>query len=237
MMNRDEMFERTAMLFGRDAIETLGQKRVIVFGVGGVGGYVCEALCRSGIGALDIVDNDSVSVSNINRQIIASSSTVGRSKVDVMKERLSDINPDVTVNCHSFFYLPENADLIDLSAYDYIVDAIDTVSAKIELAVRAQKDGIPIISSMGTGNKTDPTRLRVADLAKTTTCPLARVMRRELRLRGIDHLKVVFSDEEASTPLFADTKTGKKVPASTAFVPPVAGLLIAREVVLDLVRT
>lgn len=237
MMNRDEMFERTAMLFGRDAIEALGQKRVIVFGVGGVGGYVCEALCRSGIGTIDIVDNDCVSVSNINRQIIASSSTVGRSKVDVMKERLSDINPDVTVNCHSFFYLPENADLIDLSAYDYIVDAIDTVSAKIELAVRAQKDGIPIISSMGTGNKTDPTRLRVADLTKTTTCPLARVMRRELRSRGIDHLKVVFSDEEASTPLFADTKTGKKVPASTAFVPPVAGLLIAREVVLDLIRT
>lgn len=237
MMNRDEMFERTAMLFGRDAIEALGQMRVIVFGVGGVGGYVCEALCRSGIGTIDIVDNDCVSVSNINRQIIASSSTVGRSKVDVMKERLSDINPDVTVNCHSFFYLPENADLIDLSAYDYIVDAIDTVSAKIELAVRAQKDGIPIISSMGTGNKTDPTRLRVADLTKTTTCPLARVMRRELRSRGIDHLKVVFSNEEASTPLFADTKTGKKVPASTAFVPPVAGLLIAREVVLDLVRT
>ncbi len=237
MMNRDEMFERTAMLFGRDAIETLGQKRVIVFGVGGVGGYVCEALCRSGIGMIDIVDNDSVSVSNINRQIIASSSTVGRSKVDVMKERLSDINPDVTVNCHNFFYLPENADLIDLSAYDYIVDAIDTVSAKIELAVRAKKGGIPIISSMGTGNKTDPTRLRVADLAKTTTCPLARVMRRELRVRGIDHLKVVFSDEEASSPLFADTKTGKKVPASTAFVPPVAGLLIAREVVLDLIRT
>lgn len=237
MMNRDEMFERTAMLFGRDAIETLGQKRVIVFGVGGVGGYVCEALCRSGIGMIDIVDNDSVSVSNINRQIIASSSTVGRSKVDVMKERLSDINPDVTVNCHSLFYLPENADLIDLSAYDYIVDAIDTVSAKIELAVRAKKGGIPIISSMGTGNKTDPTRLRVADLAKTTTCPLARVMRRELRVRGIDHLKVVFSDEEASSPLFADTKTGKKVPASTAFVPAVAGLLIAREVVLDLIRT
>ncbi len=235
MMNRDEMFERTAMLFGRDAIETLGQKRVIVFGVGGVGGYVCEALCRSGIGGIDIVDNDSVSPSNINRQIIASSSTVGRSKVDVMKEHLSDINPEVTVNCYSFFYLPENADSIDLSKYDYIVDAIDTVSAKIELAVRAKKDEIPIISSMGTGNKTDPTRLRVTDLAKTTTCPLARVMRRELRARGIDHLKVVFSDEEASTPLFADTKSGKRVPASTAFVPPVAGLLIAREVVLDLI--
>lgn len=235
MMERDEMFERTAMLFGRDAIDDLGQKKVIVFGVGGVGGYVCEALCRSGIGTLDIVDNDTVSVSNINRQIIATESTVGRAKVDVMKERLSDINPEIKVGCHSFFYLPENADSIDLSEYDYIVDAIDTVSAKIELAMRAKKDGIPIISSMGTGNKTDPTRLRVTDLSKTTTCPLARVMRRELKARGIDHFKVVFSDEEASTPLFADTKSGKRVPASTAFVPSAAGLLIAREVILDLI--
>lgn len=236
MFEMNESFERTARLFGADAIDALSKKKVIVFGVGGVGGYVCEALCRSGVGEIAIVDSDSVARSNINRQIIATTSTLGKKKVDVMRDRLLDINPSIVVKTYPTFYLPENADDIDLCGFDHIVDAIDTVSAKLELCVRAAALNIPIISSMGTGNKTDPTRLRVCDITKTHTCPLARVMRRELRVRGIDHLKVVFSDEE---PTFADPvdkdEHGKRPPASCAFVPPVAGLLIAREVVLDLI--
>lgn len=233
----NEIFERTAMLFGVEAIERLGTKKVIVFGIGGVGGYVCETLCRSGVGRIAIVDKDTVSVTNINRQIIATSSVVGMYKTDVMEKRLLDINPSVKVDKYTFFYLPETADLIDLSDYDYIVDAIDNVTAKLELAVRAKQLGVPVIASMGTGNKTDPTRLRVVDISKTTTCPLAKVMRRELRVRGIAHMKVVFSDEEPKKPQFPDSETGKTVPASSAFVPPTAGLLIARQVVLDLIAS
>ncbi len=231
----NEIFERTAMLFGSDAVASLEKKSVIVFGVGGVGGYVCEALCRSGIGTIGIVDNDTVSKSNINRQIIATMSTVGKPKTSVMADRLHDINPDVKVICHNMFYLPENADLIDLSLYDYVVDAVDTVSAKIEIIERAMKSGIPVISSMGTGNKTDPSKLRIADISKTNTCPLAKVMRRELKIRGINHLKVVFSDEPPITPKFCASDTGKRAPASSAFVPPTAGLLIARQIVVDFV--
>lgn len=236
MYEVNESFERTARLFGADAIETLSEKKVIVFGVGGVGGYVCEALCRSGVGTVAIVDNDSVARSNINRQIIAATSTLGRMKVDVMRERLLDINPSVCVKAYPMFYLPENADAIDLGEYDYIVDAVDTVSAKLELCVRAAKLNIPIISSMGTGNKTDPSRLCVCDISKTHTCSLARVMRRELKARGINRLKVVFSDEEPMSVGIPDKETsGKRPPASCAFVPPAAGLMIAREVVLDLI--
>lgn len=236
MFEMNESFERTARLFGADAIDALSKKKVIVFGVGGVGGYVCEALCRSGIGEIAIVDSDSVARSNINRQIIATTSTLGKKKVDVMRDRLLDINPSIVVKTYPTYYLPENADDIDLCGFDHIVDAIDTVSAKLELCVRASALNIPIISSMGTGNKTDPTRLRVCDITKTHTCPLARVMRRELRVRGIDHLKVVFSDEEPTSADSVDRdEHGKRSPASCAFVPPVAGLLIAREVVLDLI--
>ena len=186
---------RSAMLLGEDAIKKLTTARVAVFGVGGVGGYVCEALARAGVGELHLFDNDVVSLSNINRQIIALHSTVGRSKVEVMRERILDINPDCRVVTHQIFYLPENADNFPLSDFDYVADAIDTVSAKIELAVRATAAGIPLISAMGTGNKLDATRFCVTDLSKTSGCPLARVMRRELKARGITHLKVVYSTD------------------------------------------
>ena len=230
---------RTAMLVGEDALTRYRAARVAVFGVGGVGGYVCEGLARAGIGALDLFDHDTVSLSNINRQIIALHSTVGQNKVDVMAARIADINPDCCVGRHPIFYLPENADEIDLSRYDYIVDAIDTVSAKIELAVRAHTLGIPIIASMGTGNKLDPFAFRIADISKTDTCPLAKVMRRELRARGIHHMKVLFSKELPRKPIALEgsaqeNRGGKISPASIATIPSVAGLMIANEILRDL---
>lgn len=230
---------RTEMLLGAQAMERLRMARVAVFGVGGVGGYVCEALARAGIGAIDLFDSDTVSLSNINRQIIALHSTVGRPKVEVMRERILDINPTCRVTAHEVFYLPENADQYPLRVYSYVADAVDTVSAKIELTVRAEREGVPLIASMGTGNKLDPTRFAVTDLFKTAGCPLARVMRRELKARGIQHLKVVFSDEPATKPLLPDemAETGTRTPpGSLSFVPSVAGLIMAGEIVKDLIK-
>lgn len=231
-----EEFSRTAYIYGEDAIDKLKKSRVAVFGVGGVGGYICEALCRAGVGSIDIFDRDSVSFSNINRQIIALHSTVGRAKVDVMKERMLDINPDCNITAHNVFYLPENADEFDLSNYDYIADAVDTVAAKLEIAEQAYKLGIPVISAMGAGNKTDPTRFEVADIADTTVCPLARVMRRELKARGIKKYKVVYSKEEPIKSGVVDSESGKAIPGSLSFVPSVVGLIMAGEIVNDLVK-
>lgn len=224
------------MLIGEAAVEKLKRVRVAVFGVGGVGGYAIEALARAGVGAIDLIDNDRVSESNINRQIIALHSTVGRLKTDVMKERLLDINPQMDVRTHNVFFLPENAEEFDFSQYDYVVDAIDTVSGKIALIERAKKANVPVISCMGTGNKTNPSAFLVADIEKTSVCPLARVMRRELKKRGISGVKVVYSTEEPHEPSGAKSETGKPVPASISFVPPVAGLLLASAVIKDLIR-
>lgn len=230
-----EAFSRSAFIFGEEGIHLLSQKTVAVFGLGGVGGNACEALARAGVGKLLLIDGDTVSTSNLNRQLIALRSTLGQRKTRVMQRRLLDINPNLIIEEYPVFYLPENADEIDLSTCDYIVDCIDTISAKIELAIRAHALGIPLISSMGTGNKTDPTKLLVSDLSKTSTCPLARVMRRELKSRGITHLKVVWSTELPKTPLGHPIgESGKPIPASTPFVPPVAGILLARTVVCDL---
>jgi len=215
-------------------MEHLSKCRVAVFGIGGVGGYVCEALVRSGVGAFDLIDNDKVCLSNINRQIIATHKTVGKYKTEVMKERMLDINPDVAVNTYNCFFLPENASDFPFDKYDYVIDAIDTVTAKIELVMQCQKAGVPIISSMGAGNKLDPTQFRVTDIYKTQMDPLAKVMRRELKKRGIKKLKVVYSEEEPVSPS-GDTGTERKrIPGSTAFVPSVAGLIIAGEVIRDL---
>lgn len=234
-----ELFERTELLLGKEAMEKLAKARVAVFGIGGVGGYVCEALIRSGIGAFDLIDADTVSLSNLNRQIIALRNTVGRYKTEVMKERMQLINPDANVRIFNCFFLPGGEDALPFSDYDYIVDAVDTVSAKIALVMEAKKRGVPIISSMGAGNKLDGGQFRVADLYDTKVCPLARVMRRELKKRGVKDLKVVYSEEE---PVCADGKSvyvceadRKPIPGSAAFVPSVAGLLIAGEVVRDLV--
>ena len=229
-------FSRLELLIGEDSIERLRKARVAIFGVGGVGGYVCEALVRSGIGAFDLIDNDTVSLTNLNRQIIALRSTIGRSKTEVMRERMLDINPDADIRIRNCFFLPENAADFPFPEYDYIVDAVDTVTAKIELILQAQKHGVPVISSMGTGNKLDPSQLRVADIYDTKVCPLAKVMRHELRKRGISSLKVVYSEEIPITPAPSQEVTVKRaVPGSTAFVPPAAGLLIASEVVRDLI--
>ena len=230
-----EEFSRSILVIGNDSIEKLASSRVIVFGLGGVGGYVVEALARTGVGHLDLVDNDEVSLSNINRQIYALHSTVGKDKVDVAHARVLDINPNCIVRKHKIFYLPETADQINLSDYDYVVDCIDTVSAKIELVMRANEANVPIISSMGTGNKLDPLKLRIADISKTSVCPLARVMRQELRKRGINHLKCVFSTEEPATASI--DSVSRHVPGSVAFVPSVAGLMMAAEVIRDLVRS
>ena len=235
-MSIKEEYTRTAFVLGEDAIEKLIGARVAVFGVGGVGGYVCESLARSGVGNIDIFDRDTVSLSNINRQIIALHSTVGRSKVEVMKERILDINPDCVVNAHEVFYLPENAEEYDLSKYDYVVDAVDTVSAKIEIISRARELGIKVISAMGAGNKTDPTQFKVADISKTEGCPLARVMRRELKKRGINKLKVVYSPEEPIKSPHFDTESGKNLPGSLSFVPSVMGLIMSGEVIKDLIN-
>ncbi|MBR2181368.1 MAG: tRNA threonylcarbamoyladenosine dehydratase [Oscillospiraceae bacterium] len=233
----NEKFSRTALLLGEEAVKSLSDCRVAVFGAGGVGGYTIEALARSGIGAIDIIDNDTVSESNINRQIIATVDTIGQYKVDVAEKRVKSINPDIKVTTHKTFFLPENSNDFDFSRYDYIVDAIDTVSGKIELAVKGEDAGVPVISAMGAGNKLDPTAFEVTDIYKTTTCPLARVMRRELKKRGVEKLKVVYSTEEPvkhSAP--ADSESGKPVPGSVAFVPPVCGLIIAGEVIKDLIK-
>ncbi len=236
-----EIFSRTELLLGEEAVSKLSGKRVAVFGVGGVGGYVCEALVRSGVGAFDLCDNDTVAVSNINRQIIATKSSVGKYKVDVMKERMLDINPDVDVRVHKCFFLPENADSFPFKEYDYVVDAVDTVTAKIEIIMRAKEKNIPVISSMGAGNKLDPTTFRVADIYKTSVDPLARVMRRELKKRGVKDLKVVYSTEEPLQPIGghkapSEDSSRRSTPGSVAFVPSVAGLCIASEIVKDLIR-
>lgn len=230
-----EQFSRTELLLGSNGMEKLKNSRVAVFGIGGVGGHTAEALARSGVGALDLIDSDTVSITNINRQIIATLDKVGQYKTDVMKERIALINPEAQIIAHRKFFLPENSDEFVFSRYDYIVDAVDTVSAKIELVMKAQAAGVPIICSMGAGNKLDPTAFEVADIYKTSVCPLARVMRTELRKRGVKKLKVVYSKEPPITPLPSEEECGKrKVPGSTAFVPSVAGLIIAGEVIKDL---
>ncbi len=230
------MFSRFELLVGEDNIQKLNQAHVIVFGVGGVGGYVVEALVRSGIGHITIVDNDVISLSNLNRQIIATQETIGQKKVDVMKKRILSIHPECDVTTLDMFYLPETADQIDLSQYDYVVDAIDTITSKIELAVRCDQK-IPLISSMGTGNKMNPALLQVSDIYKTSVCPLAKVMRRELKKRRVKHLKVVYSQELPMKPFASDEITHKRsIPGSTAFVPSSAGLLIASEVIKDLLK-
>lgn len=228
-----EEFSRTKMLLGADAMDRLARSRVAVFGIGGVGGYVCEALARSGVGALDLIDKDKVAVSNINRQIIATQETVGREKTDVMRERILSINPQAQIRAYPCFFLPENADSFPFHEYDYVVDAVDTVTAKIELVMRAKDAGVPIISSMGAGNKLDATAFRVADIYDTRVCPLARVMRRELKKRNVEHLKVVYSEEEPISSSCIDAPR-RQTPGSVAFVPSVAGLIIAGEVVKDL---
>ena len=232
----NEQHSRTAALIGDGALQKLAHARVAVFGVGGVGGHLAEALARAGVGALDLIDGDVVSVSNINRQMIALHSTVGRPKVEVMAERIRDINPDCVVRTYERLYLPDNADGLDLSVYDYIADAVDTVSAKLELAVRAKSLNIPIIAAMGAGNKLDPTAFEVADISKTTVCPLARTVRLELRKRGINHLKVVYSRELPATSGVADESGVRRaVPASISFVPGAMGLIMAGEIVKDLI--
>lgn len=236
----ENQFSRTQLLLGEEAMNKLSISRVAVFGIGGVGGHASEALVRSGIGAIDIIDNDKVSLSNINRQIYATLDTVGQYKVDVAKNRIQQINADIEVNAYKTFYMPDTSDIFDFSKYDYIIDAIDTVTGKIELIINANRANVPIISSMGAGNKLDPTAFEVADIYKTSVCPLARVMRYELKKRGIKKLKVVYSKEKLLTPLgecFEENDTGRRqIPGSTAFVPSVAGLIIAGEVIKDLTK-
>ena len=244
-------FSRTQLLLGEEAIEKMSNSRVAVFGIGGVGGYVCEALVRSGVGAFDLIDDDKVCLTNLNRQIIATRKSIGKYKVDVMKERMLDINPKVDVRVHKCFFLPENADDFPFEEYDYVVDAVDTVTAKLEIIVRAKSLNIPVISAMGAGNKLDASRFKVADIYKTQMDPLAKVMRRELKKRNIKHLKVVYSDEQPIKPLedmsiscrtncicppgAAHKCTERRdIPGSTAFTPAVAGLILAGEIVKDL---
>ena len=233
-----EQFLRTEMLLGSEALTRLQSARVAVFGLGGVGGYVVEALARSGVGSLDLIDSDTVSVSNLNRQILATHSTVGMLKVDAARQRVQDINPACNVKTYPIFYTPDTADAFDFTQYDYIVDAIDTVTGKLALVERAKAAGTPIICCMGTGNKLDASAFQVADISKTTMCPLARVMRKELSKRGIRHLKVVYSQEEAITPTGWEEEAAalgkRQIPGSVAFVPGAAGLLLAGEVVRDL---
>ena len=236
----NEQFLRTAMLLGEDAVTRLQKARVAVFGIGGVGGYTVEALARSGIGQLDLIDSDTVSVSNINRQILATHSTVGMPKVEAAKARVLDINPECCVHTHQVFYTPETAHLFDFSEYDYIVDAIDTVTGKLALVQRAAEANTPIICCMGTGNKLDASAFQVADISRTSMCPLARIMRKELGKRGIKHLKVVYSQEEALSPTGWEEEAAalgkRQIPGSVAFVPGAAGLILAGEVIRDLAR-
>jgi tRNA A37 threonylcarbamoyladenosine dehydratase len=247
-------FSRTEILFGKEAMERLAGARVAIFGIGGVGGYTCEALVRSGIGAFDLVDDDKICLTNLNRQIIATRKTVGQYKVDAMRERMLDINPQVDIREHKCFFLPENADEFPFEEYDYVVDAVDTVTAKIALIMKAQEKGVPVISSMGAGNKLEPSMFRVADIYDTKVCPLAKVMRRELKKRGVERLKVVYSEEQPTRPIedmsiscrahcicppgAARKCTERRdIPGSTAFVPSVVGLIIAGEVIKDLTVT
>lgn len=235
-----EFYSRTAMLLGEEAINKLMESRVAVFGIGGVGGYVVEALIRAGIGAIDLIDNDEVCESNLNRQIIATRSTLGMSKTDAMAARIRDINPGCKVKGYQCFYLPETAGQFDFTGYSYVVDAIDTVTGKLQLVMQAKEAGVPIISSMGTGNKLNPTELEVADIYETSVCPLAKVMRRELKKRGVDKLKVVYSKEEPRTPIKQNKEEPaeekrRAIPGSVSFVPSVAGLIIASEVIKDLI--
>ena len=244
-------FSRTELLLGKEAMEKLKNAKVAVFGIGGVGGYVCEALVRSGVGAFDLIDDDKVCLTNLNRQIIATRKTIGKYKTDVMKDRILEINPDARVEVHKCFFLPENADEFPFEEYDYIVDAVDTVTAKISLVMKAQEMNVPIISSMGAGNKLDASQFRVADIYKTKVCPLAKVMRRELKKRGVKKLKVVYSEEQPTRPvedMAISCRTNcicppgaahkcterRDIPGSVAIVPSVAGLIIAGEVVKDL---
>ena len=236
----DNRFQRTELLLGEEAMRRLAKARVAVFGVGGVGGFAVEALARSGVGRIDLIDSDRVDLTNINRQIIATSDTVGEYKVDAAKARVLSINPECIVNTHRVFFLPETASGFDLSVYDYIIDAVDTVSAKLELALGAQKANTPIISAMGAGNKLDPTAFEVCDISKTSVCPLARVMRAECKKRGIKKLKVVYSKEQPTRPVSKvdpDNPNRRDTPASISFVPPVVGLIIAGEVVKDRVKS
>ena len=249
VINMSEQFSRIELLIGSGGVEKLQKARVAVFGVGGVGGYVVEALARSGVGTLDIIDADKVCLSNLNRQIIATHKTIGKYKVDAAKERILEINPDAVVNTHCCFYLPETAEQFDFHQYDYVVDAIDTVTGKIELIIQAKQANTPIISSMGAGNKMDATAFQVADIYKTNVCPLAKVMRRELKKRGVEKLKVVYSEEKPLTPVrLADSQKDtdaldnvregsprRQTPGSNAFVPSVVGLIIAGEVIKDLI--
>ena len=246
-------FSRTELLFGKEAMDKLAGSKVAVFGIGGVGGYVCEALVRSGVGAFDLIDDDKVCLTNLNRQIIATRSTVGKYKTDVMRDRMLDINPNVEVEVHKCFFLPENADDFPWDSYDYVDDAVDTVTAKIALVMKCKEKNIPIISSMGAGNKLDGSQFKVADIYKTKVCPLAKVMRRELKKRGVKKLKVVYSEEIPTRPIEdmaiscrnncicppgAEHKCTERrdIPGSVAFVPSVAGLIIAGEVAKDLIR-
>ena len=233
-----EQFLRTQMLLGTGALERLQKARVAVFGIGGVGGYTVEALARSGVGQLDLIDSDTVSVSNLNRQILATHSTVGLPKVEAAKRRVLDINPACIVRTHQVFYTPETAPQFDFTQYDYIVDAIDTVTGKLQLVERANAAGTPIICCMGTGNKLDASAFEVADISKTSMCPLARIMRKELGKRGIKHLKVVYSKEEALTPTGWEEEAAalgkRQIPGSVAFVPGAAGLILAGEVIRDI---
>ena len=236
----DEQFARTGLLIGEDGLDQLHNSKVAIFGIGGVGGYVCEALVRSGVSSFDLIDKDIVSLSNINRQIIATHSSVGRPKVEVMKERMLDINPSANVNTYESFFLPGNASDYPFEEYDYVVDAMDTVTAKIELIMQCKNRDIPVISSMGAGNKMDASAFTVSDIYGTSVCPLAKVMRRELKKRGVKNLKVVYSKEEPLKPIIsdfkeADTKGNGIAPGSVAFVPSVVGLIIAGEVVRDIV--
>ena len=227
-MDRKEALSRTELLIGEEALERLQQAHVAVFGVGGVGGYVCEALARAGVGEFDLIDSDTVSVSNLNRQIIALTDTVGRFKVDVMKERILAINPKAKVAVYNCFYLPENAGDFDFRQYSYVVDAVDTVTAKIDMILRAKEAGVPVISAMGAGNKLDATRFEVTDIYKTSGCPLARVMRRELKKRNVESLKVVYSTEPP-------VPTGQRLPGSISYAPGIAGLYLAGEVIRDII--
>ena len=232
----EKIFERTELLLGQEAMRRLRESRVLIVGLGGVGGAIAEALARSGVGALDLVDSDTVSASNRNRQIVATADTVGQRKTDAWAERLRSISPALKLTLHPFFLLPETADRLTFGEYSYVADAVDTVSAKIEIVLRAKAAGVPVISAMGTGNKMDPSALETADIYDTSVCPLARVMRKELRARGVTDLKVVYSREEPRKPqreMFTDS--GKPVAGSTAFVPPAAGLLMARAIVRDLI--
>ena len=231
----DDLFARTRLLLGQDGLDRLAAARVAVFGVGGVGGYVVEALARSGVGALDLIDSDTVDATNLNRQIIATVDAIGRSKVEVAAERVASINPSCVVRAHQCFFLPETAGQFDFAAFDYVVDAVDTVSAKIALVEAAFAARVPIVSSMGAGNKLDPTRFEVADIAKTSVCPLCRVMRTQLKKRGVAHHTVVYSTEEPLK-IVADEQNGRHAPGSVSFVPPVVGLIMAGEIIKTIAR-